>query len=137
MKAKIRVALCATVVVALTAPVTAQAKTVKIATTAKLTLATGSGAVGGTFSGKPFGKGKVKGKSVLPLFTLKFSGKGGGFTMLFKGAPDNDVIKGKFTLTKGTGKYKGIKGSGTGTGTVDVSKKTVVATFKYKGTAKY
>jgi len=84
----------------------------------------------GKFTSKPFGKGTLAGKANLPLFTITFKPKGGTFLLVLKGAPSGEKIKATWTISKGTGKYKKIKGKGKGTGTTD-------GDFKLTGTASY
>jgi hypothetical protein len=85
----------------------------------------------GTYSGKPWGKGKATGTLVIPTATLTFHTKIGTATLRYDGTIYNGTkVKGDWKWIKGTGKLKGIKGGGKARG--DLSGK-----FKYTGTARY
>jgi hypothetical protein len=86
----------------------------------------------GTFTGTPFGKCKMTGTLVIPKTIQTWKCKGGSFRVTGTGTSgaSNDA-KGNWVLSKGTGKYKGIKGKGTFTGKISTS------VFTYKGKASY
>ena len=85
----------------------------------------------GAYTGTPFGKCTMKGKLVIPSTVQTLTCKGGTFVLTAKATVLADAVSGTFTITKGTGKYKGIVGKGTWSG---VQSKN---TYTYKGTAKY
>src|SRR5262249_8767131 len=85
----------------------------------------------GSFSGKPWGKGKATGTLVIPTATITFHTKMGTATLRYNGTiHDGTKVSGHWTFIKGTGKLKHIKGSGQANG--DLNGK-----FKYTGKARY
>jgi hypothetical protein len=85
-----------------------------------------------TYKGKPFGTCKMTGKLVIPNTEQTVKCKGGSFSLTGHGTTGaaNDS-KGTWKITSGTGKYKGIKGSGTFSG------KLSTGVYRYVGKAKY
>jgi hypothetical protein len=91
--------------------------------------------VTGTFTGSPFGSGSVKGNAALPYFYFTYYAKGGSLTMKYKGSvTSTGHVTGPYTWLSGTGKYRHIKGSGTGYGTPN-GKGYKNFNFTYTGTA--
>ena len=95
----------------------AKAKTYKV--TIKMVLDPGDHGIripGNVTAGKPFGKGRVDGKIAPTSATFVLTFKGGkvyGKGTEAKFSKDGKIVNGKFKFTKGTGKFKGIKGKGT------------------------
>lgn len=118
---------------ALVAPAVGQAKTVKISMKTQAGGPPPNGnKITGTYKGKPFGTCKMKGTLVIPKSLQTWKCKGGTLSVDSTGTTGaaNDA-KGSFKITKGTGKYKGIKGKGTWAGQISTG------VFLYKGSAKY
>ena len=88
----------------------------------------------GPITGGTFGKGKQTGTSAPPKIDTVWHLKGGTITVkTADGHLQGADIVGTFKFTKGTGKYKGIKGKGT----VKAPLATNPRKFVYKGKAKY
>jgi hypothetical protein len=85
-----------------------------------------------TYKGTPFGTCKMTGKLVIPNTQQTVKCKGGSFNLTGHGTTGaaNDS-KGTWKITSGTGKYKGIKGSGTFSGQLSTG------IYRYVGTAKF
>ena len=76
-----------------------------------------------------FGVGRSSGKIVVPKLYYNWSYKGGVIHATgVAGAPQGSVYTGTWKITRGTGKYRGIKGHGTFRG--DPTANPVVFTFK-------
>jgi hypothetical protein len=91
--------------------------------------------IAGKTSGKPFGNGTVKGV-ITPAEIVTMKVKGGTATMLIKAHISGIDLVGTWKWTKGTGKFKGIKGKGTAKG-VGSGANFDQLKFSFKGTAKY
>jgi hypothetical protein len=85
-----------------------------------------------TYKGKPFGTCQMTGKLVIPNTQQTVKCKGGSFKLTGFGTTGaaNDS-KGTWKIVSGTGKYKGIKGSGTFSGQLSTG------IYRYVGTAKF
>lgn len=72
--------------------------------------------ISGTYTSNKLGKGKIKGTLNIPLTKLTFTTKGGTFkTTTFKCSSEKvtpPTYRGCWKVTKGTGKFRGMKGSG-------------------------
>ena len=108
----------------------AQAKTYKVNFT-------GHGSQNGvdlksTYKGVPFGTCQMTGKLVIPDTQQTLKCKGGTIYLTGHGTTGaaNDSA-GTWKITKGTGKYKGITGKGTFTGTLSTGVYTYVGTAKF------
>jgi hypothetical protein len=82
-------------------------------------------------SSKPFGKGSLVGKFKPPLVNYVFTFKGGTFKAQFNGTLDGVKVSGPWKIISGTGKFKGIKGGGQGSGDLSTGK------YKFTGKATY
>ena len=85
----------------------------------------------GTFKGQPFGTCPWKGKLLIPDTTQKLTCKDGTVSLRSHATRLTDNTKGTWKFTGGTGKFKGIKGGGTFTGTISTGN------YRYVGTASY
>lgn len=138
-----RIAL--TALIAAFAAVPADAKTTRtdtVTATVKKTGQSGTALVyKGTVRSKVFGKGKVVEKIYGGLngtfvITYKHGKVRGSSTAKATADPDGGVdVKGTYTLTGGTGRYKKISGSGTFTGHSNADLST--ATFRQHGKVSY
>src|SRR6476620_9197266 len=86
--------------------------------------------ISATYSGKPIGTCKMKGTLVIPDTVQTIKCKGGSFKLTAHGKVGTIVV-GTWKVKSGTGKFKGIKGSGTFKGPLATSK------FVYKGKLTY
>jgi hypothetical protein len=88
--------------------------------------------IAATYGGSPFGTCTMTGELVLPKSLQVWKCKGGSFhvTAVGTSGASNDA-KGNWTLSKGTGKYKGISGKGTFAGKISTG------VFTYAGSAKF
>ena len=112
---------------------TAQAASKKVNMTLRCGLASGSqSAMTGTYSGAPFGSGKISGTLTAPTANVTFKTSKGTATLYASGElTGRTTFAGTWRWTGGTGAYKGIRGSGKISGTVDCQP------WKFVGTAKY
>ncbi len=122
MRKKALVGLALVLVLALIGPIgSASAATHKVALTYKVVNGGPQPVNHGTWSGSPFGSGKFTQREVQPgSYYMTLEAKSGSVTMYMQGAPSGGKIKGTWKLVNGTGKFKGVKGTGAlvGTGTV-------------------
>jgi hypothetical protein len=111
----------------------AKTKKVKVDLTVHCGLAAGSqSALTGTYRGGPFGRGKVSGTITAPTANVTFKTSKGTATLYASGKlTGRTTFAGSWHWTGGTGAYKGIRGSGRISGTVDCQPWT------FKGTAAY
>jgi hypothetical protein len=117
---------------ALVVPSAASAKTYKVNMKTPSPGTTKGTAISGTLTGTPFGTCKMKGTLIIPKATETWKCKGGSFRLVAVSTTGaNNNVKGTWTLSKGTGKFKGIKGRGTFTG------KLSTGLYTYKGKASY
>jgi hypothetical protein len=91
--------------------------------------------ISGTWTEKTLGKGTLKGTLHIPVTILTFTAKGGTFTTTTDVPCKSEKVtlptyKGCWKVTKGTGKFKGIKGGGKLSGNFD-------GHATYKGKLKY
>jgi hypothetical protein len=84
----------------------------------------------GTCKGTPWGTVRATGTLHIPHAVLTLHPKGGTATLAYNGKANGAVITAKWKWTKGTGKFKHIKGGGT-------TKGDFQGNYTYKGTAKY
>lgn len=85
----------------------------------------------GTVSGKPYGKGTVRGRIDLPKLTSTQTYPGG--TVRITGTvTKTSPISGTWKTTGGTGKYRNVRGSGSFSGSFSGSK----ATLRFRGRIK-
>jgi hypothetical protein len=111
------VAAMTTTALAVAGPAQAKTKTYKfknlVVTTKQVTPTT----VAGTTKGGPFGKGKATGIAAIPKYTITLKVKGGTAVMVVVAHIVGVKAIGTWKWTKGTGKFKGIKGKGKTVGT--------------------
>jgi hypothetical protein len=119
------------VTVALVVPAVASAKTYKV----KLTNTSHSGAstkLTGTVKGAPLGTCKYTGTLTIPNTTQVWRCHGGKIYVSSHGTSGvSNNARGTWKVTKGTGRYKHIKGGGTLKGLLSTG------TYTYKGTLKF
>jgi hypothetical protein len=82
-------------------------------------------------SSKPFGRGTLVGTFRPPWVYYTFTFKDGTFKANFKGTLDGVSVSGPWRITSGTGKYKGIKGGGRGSGDLSTGH------YRFTGRVKY
>jgi hypothetical protein len=89
---------------------------VAVAKTQKVKIVTKGTYNGNSVQGKilssPWGKGTYKGTLNPPDIVAKYKVKGGTFVISAKGTIDGNRAFGSWKISKGTGKFKGIKGGG-------------------------
>jgi hypothetical protein len=124
--------------VALTMTAALIAAPASLAASAKVTLKSVPSAakqVGTKLTGKytgTFGKCTMKGKLVIPKTVQTLTCKGGTFSFTATSSTGtSNNVKGTWKITGGTGKYKGIKGGGSFSGTLSTN------AYTYTGHASY
>ncbi|WCB92103.1 hypothetical protein DSM104299_00788 [Baekduia alba] len=95
--------------------------------------AKGSTKFTGTYSGMPWGKGKLTGTLVVPVVTMTFHIKSCKCTatLRYAGKVSGTTFTATYQWIKGTGKYKRIRGKGKTTGSI------VTGDFRHVGTLTY
>jgi hypothetical protein len=111
---------------------TAKAKSYKVTMKVTKAVPQKGTTIGAVYGGSPFGTCTMTGKLILPKSLQVWKCKGGTFhvTAVGTSGASNDA-KGNWTLSKGTGKYKGISGKGTFAGQISTG------LFSYTGSAKF
>lgn len=82
----------------------------------------------GTVSGKPYGRGTVRGRLDLPTLTATLRYRGG--TVRIRGTVSNaSPVKGTWRTAGGTGRFRGVSGGGSFSGTFNGT----AATLRFRG----
>jgi hypothetical protein len=114
---------------ALIAPAIAQAKTYNVVVRDQGTLK--GIKAGGKLTGSPFGNGTVSGTVKPPVAQYVWHFQGGTVKVKWVAKLKGQIASGNWKILGGTGKYKGIKGGGHGSGNV------VTGKLKFTGKATF